>query len=276
MLLSNQSHTQPTDSTCTYCGHRTAVSPDLKSYICSECGVQQQAGSVDPVKQMECPYCHAHIPIQAIYCVHCNEILKLDLLEWMDRGGHDFVHDLNWRAGKSSSGHLVFAKALLKSLNTILSKGDDTKEMKYSPFDILYESMISYEVAVNDAESIDACAGFLPELDRIYGNIINWALSVLQDSQSVSRSAQLAQEIRAKSNYLVARQRVETVFGDKLQTYGSIGLWCTNLIEWVQTQNSQYRMKNYNKLKEEVIRFNEWMALHPKPARNYRDTMTSN
>jgi predicted RNA-binding Zn-ribbon protein involved in translation (DUF1610 family) len=266
LLLGEDTAQNPGFSTCPCCGLKTAVSGDADPFLCPDCGILRRPNSNEVGTQKECPGCGFRVPAKAIYCVSCGKFLKTDLQAWTGEDGKDLVKDLDWRAGKSPRGHFIFSKAILNSLNISLNEGN-FEDIEYSPFDLLDASMISLEVAANNEKTYKDCGTLLPELDKTYGRLLNWELSVIESVFSESDSSATLAKVPIKDTYIAARQRLEELFGEDLQACGSIGKWNVKLLEWEEIKSSttgastgKYQLVKYDKLKQESSRFAEWVA----------------
>jgi predicted RNA-binding Zn-ribbon protein involved in translation (DUF1610 family) len=265
LLLSKDPQQSLAFSTCPYCGLKTAASSDAAPFLCPDCGIMRRTDSKHVGPQKECSGCGFRVPEEAIYCVSCGSMLKTDLQSWTEKEIKDLVNDLDWRAGKSPRGHLYFAKALLHSLSAFQNR-DNFKDIEYSPFHLLEESLISLEVAANNEKTHQDCGKLLPEVDRTYARLLNWELSVIESTLSESGSSEGFDKIPVKDACITPRRRLEDLFGEELQKYGSLGKWNADLLKWEQIKSptgrplDKYRLVNHDKLKQESTRFAEWVA----------------
>ncbi len=269
LILGEDAEQQPMFSPCPYCGLKTAVSEDAGTYLCSDCGItlHQKTQVID--KQEKCPSCGLFIPSEAIYCATCGEIMRLDIQNLEKVTEEELKYGIEWTAGKSALGHYYYSKEIILLINDLLERGS-LKGLIRSPFDLLNEMLLSIEQASLDSEIYQKCGSLLPDLDRVYGKLLGWELSVFNSVFSKSDNFDSYPLIPKKEKYIDARRRIEVIYGDDLKEFGSIGVWTKKLVAWKEDKNLygqptgrfSVEKNGYEPLKQEKSRFDKWSTKH--------------
>lgn len=264
-FLGEETIKQPTFSICPYCGLKTAVCEDAGPYLCPDCGITLKQKIQRANEQKNCPSCGSRIPSEAVYCRTCGEILRTDIQNLEKEDDKELNYDLEWKAGKSTLGHFYYSKTIILSINNLLEKSN-LKGFEKSPFVLLEEALLSLEVASIDAKIYEQCGSLLPQLDKTYRNLLGWELSVFDSVFSQSERLDSFPPLPLNEEYFTARRRVERIFGDALESFGSIGKWNEKLLEWQEITKSpgmlpqRHQLDNYDRLKEEKLRFDKWAS----------------
>jgi predicted RNA-binding Zn-ribbon protein involved in translation (DUF1610 family) len=265
LLLGKETTKQPAFSTCTYCGLETAICEDVGPYLCPDCGITLPQDSQRGDEQVTCPDCGSKIPWEAIYCITCDHILRSDIEILKEK----LKDDLEWKAGKSPAGHYYHCKAIILSISNLF-EGGDFEGCEKSPFDLLEEALVSLEEASIDQKVLKRCGSLLQQIDNVYRDLLAWELGVLNRmfSPTEQKDSSLPFQLPYKEEYIVARRRVEAIFRDALETFGSVGKWNDKLVMWEErkdvygTPTDRYEVheSGYDGLKEEKARLDKWAS----------------
>ncbi len=255
LLLGKDVEMRPQFSACPCCGLRTAVSADHGRFICPNCGiVREPAGTRGLVKIQSCPECNQPVPEGAIYCMSCGSILKVDFSQ-PAQGDPTFAYDQDWKTGKNATGHLSFAKAILKGIRKGLGQAGDVEKVQ-ALMTRLEDTLLSVEEAWQESVLRPSVEAVLPDIDLTYAALLESELRLVQ-ALGTQKLEKDALKILAAEPHITPRRRVEDILEDALQSSGSIGKWGEKLVD-VEQADKFSRVKGYETLKTEVDRFVTW------------------
>ncbi len=266
LLLGNDSRLIPHLSTCPYCELQTAVSDDHGRFLCPNCGIIRQPSGTDIGETKTCPECKNIVPKESIYCKFCENILKSNFAQPTE-GDPLLAYDEYWKIGKDATGHFYFAKALLKLIQERIDMVEKTKfSLRVAEVQLLLskltDSLMSLEEALQEPNLRSSVAAFLPEVDLTYTDLLK---SELRGVQSRTTFPKEALPILVNEPHITARERIENIFADSLESFGSIGKWNGKLVDVEKREDDILIIHGYQRLEAEVNRFTEWKTLDINP-----------
>lgn len=269
--------------TCQYCENQAAVSHDHGTFLCYNCGITRPPTTIAVEwETTKCSSCEEIVPLEALYCKHCGQILK-PLPSY----------DMNWRIGKDAQGHFHFARMLLATfpakealLAAKLSSDDLQSEQRkwgaaLNEMRVLLKSLGEVQRSLEEALQVPELRApverLLPEIDFLYARLL-----VLELKTFVWAEGPENQTLRVKDygglyfntfdtgNQIHTRKRLEQILGlESLQSAGSIGPWDDGgLVSAISergeaeiidpTKPSITTLLGYAGLQVEAMRFAEW------------------
>jgi len=267
---------------CAYCGHRAAVTNDHGPFTCPNCGVTRS--STDTAvewKTTPCLGCKEVVPQEALYCIHCDHILKPLPTD-----------DKDWEVGKDAHGHFHFARMLLATFPTSEAalktrfSWDNPRSGKQQwpetframpPMLTLGRAQRSLEEALQEPELRSLVEGLLPEIDVLYARLLVLELKMILWAEGPDNVPLVVRsdhekgtclDIFSQGPHILARKRIEKILGPKsLQSFGSIGPWKDQ--SFINTKlhfsknykgetSSSEELSSYTGLINEAKRFAEW------------------
>lgn len=278
LLLGEDTMMMPQLSACSYCGLQTAVTKDHGRFLCSNCGIVRESSDEGEQETEICPECNQSVPEGAIYCKYCESILMTDF---------SADHDMDWKVGKDASGHMWFARALLKVIREWTSAKIDTEdtadllakkwtgaetniEKTYSLLaKKMKEAFTSLEEALQEPECRTSAGAILTEIDLAYAVLLRYELQCVQavGSKKFSPHDSLLRTW-ADEPHITTRERIVSILGDSPMPLGSIGKWHKKLLSFRSHGPSndpnkrKFSIDSYERLEAEVNRFEAWKKQH--------------
>jgi hypothetical protein len=269
--MGEESAAKPQIVTCPYCGLETAVTSGHGNFLCSDCGMLRQP---DPTAQWQpggkCSTCQEPIPANALVCVKCGAVQCVNL----DRpSAPGLKYDEDWRIGKSTKGHAIYAQALLMAIRTAHVSVDPNNpyleqlKVNQSCLERLGNVMLSVEEVMRDRARANDIEKLLPEIDKVYSELITWkaaCVSGLMTNPDRQRNGFDGYSLGSieKEPYIAARRRIEEVFDGKLEQDGGIGRWEERLVS-VTRDKGHSQITNFRMLAAEAARCKTWLARLP-------------
>jgi tetratricopeptide (TPR) repeat protein/predicted RNA-binding Zn-ribbon protein involved in translation (DUF1610 family) len=267
---------------CAYCGNEAAVTSDHGAFVCPNCGVMRSstATAVD-WKTTPCPNCEEVVPQEALYCIHCDQILKPLP-----------TYDKDWEIGKDAHGHFHFARMLLATFPTSEAaletrfRTDNPRSGKHQwpdtfrempPMQTLGRAQRSLEEALQEPELRSLVEGLLPEIDVLYARLLVLEIKMILWAEGPDNVPLVVRadhdkgtclDIFHKGPHILARKRIENILGpESLQSIGSIGPWKDQSLvntrmhfskNYKGETSSSEELSSYTSLITEAKRFAEW------------------
>ncbi len=270
---------------CVYCGNQAAVTSDHGSFVCPNCGVMRSStAKAAEWKTTPCPNCEEIVPQEALYCIHCEQILKPLP-----------TYDKDWELGKDAQGHFHFARMLLTTFPASEAalearfRTDNTRSgkqqwpetfRKMPPMLILGRAQRSLEEALQEPELRQSVEGLLPEIDILYGRLLVLEIKMIRWAEGPDKVALVLEadykkgtsiDIFSQGPHILARKRIEKIITVKsLKSIGSIGRWKVQSLIDTKLGSSQrledrkiveyttVELAGYAGLISEAKRFAEW------------------
>ena len=256
LLLGKDVGMVPQLSACPYCGLHTAATDDHGRFLCPNCGIVRESVATEGwAETRTCPECNQTIAEGAIYCRFCGCILKDDFSQ-PPQQDLALAYDQDWRIGKDAVGHVYFAQALMKGIRERLRTEVDIADVQLL-ITKLEDALVSAEEALQESEHRSSVEAILPEADVTYAALLESELSSVRALDPKKVLAKDALDIVATEPHIAARRRIEDILGASLESSGSIGEWSEKLVG-VEKAEKHSRVKNYEKLENEVARFAGW------------------
>jgi predicted RNA-binding Zn-ribbon protein involved in translation (DUF1610 family) len=268
LLLGEEPTAKPQIVACPYCGLETAVTSGHGDFLCPDCGMLRKP---EPTTQWQsggrCSACQEPIPANALVCVKCGAIQRVDL----DRpSAPGLKYDEDWRIGKSARGHSIYAQVLLMTIRAAHVSVDPNKpyleqlKVNQSCLERLGNVMLSVEEVTRDRARANDIEKLLPEIDKVYGELITWkatCVSGLMANPDRQRNGFDGYSLCSieKEPYIAARRRIEDVLGDKLGQDNGIGRWEERLVS-VTRDKGHSQITNFRMLAAEATRCKAWLA----------------
>src|SRR5688572_28002627 len=267
-MLFSQSKEKPEFATCPYCGLKTATTQDHGRFICPNCGIIRQPNDSQWTgENSTCSNCKKPVPSDAIYCKFCRQILKTDFSQPLIQGDSNLVYDQDWKIGKDAEGHFYFARAILESIrkepgkpDEIRNKADEIAKYQSSLLTKLREALVSIIEALQEPELRSQVEAIIPEIDLTSALLLENELQNIQalTNQKLEEDALM---VIFTEPHIPPRRIIEAMLAASLISSGSIGEWKEKLvnIENVQDVSRTFsRVKDYENLKHETVRFVAW------------------
>ena len=270
---------------CAYCGHKAAITNDHGEFVCPNCGVTRSSiAKAAEWKTTSCPKCEELVPQEALYCTHCDQILKPLP-----------TYDKDWEVGKDAQGHFHFARMLLAKFSAeeaVLENRfnwDNPRSgkqpwpntfLEMPPMLTLARAQRSLEEALQEPELSPLVGGLLPEIDVLYARLLVLEIKMIQWAEGPDKVALVVGadhekgtclDIFSQGPHILARKRIEKILGAKsLQSIGGIGRWkVQSLIDTKIHTSVKYKdskpveslsveLAGYAGLISEAKRFAEW------------------
>jgi hypothetical protein len=267
---------------CAYCGNRAAVADDHGAFVCPNCGVTRSSSNkaVD-WKFTPCLNCQEVVPQEALYCVHCGQVLNPLP-----------TYDKDWEIGKDAHGHFQFARMLLATFPTSEAaletrfRTDNPRSGKHQwpdtfrempPMQTLGRAQRSLEEALREPELRPLVGGLLPEIDVLYARLLVLEIKMILWAEGPDNLPLVVRadhdkgtclDIFHKGPHILARKRIEHILGpESLQAIGSIGPWRDQSLvntrmrfakDYKGETASSEELSSYTGLITEAKRFAEW------------------
>lgn len=266
---------------CEYCGHQAAVTDDHGEFTCPNCGIRRSlTGAVVDRKTIPCPNCEESVPQKAVYCIHCEQILRTLT-----------KYSKDWEIGKDGHGHIHFARMLLTTFPAKAAELDrrfreDNPRTGKQPWPNTFDEMPpmltlgkalrSLEEALQDPKLRSTVEGLLPEIDLLYAKLLVLELKMIlwaEGPDNVPLAVRIEDnrsplDVFEDGPHIQARKRIEKILGPKsLQSSGSIGPWKDQSLTSRRSESFKNYLgemqfsdilSSYSGLVSEALRFAEW------------------
>ena len=287
-LLGNDKVLAPQLSDCPYCGLRTAVTSDYGIFVCSNCGVSRDSEKVvAPQLERPCPRCGNRLPNEAFFCSSCNQTILAGFHRRVDfafleslylRLGNDLRYmrwgqTEPWDAGRDASGHLIYARAILDSIESVLPKAEKINILGRCLL-ALANALVALEDALLDSPHNSMLPGVLHRVDEIYSGVLAAELRLLDLEVDVSSRLDVGSPPKPKyplvdlrvlidEPHITARKRIEDRIS-KLDGYsGGPGSWQERLLKvTVVDEGKAGIIEDFSKVRDEAQRFTNWRLHH--------------
>ena len=262
LLLGKDAKLMPQVSTCPYCGAQTAITADHGHFLCPNCGVvREQDGFEGTVGSQNCPQCQQSVPDGVIYCKSCGTVLKSDFSQPVLPA---LVYDQDWKIGKDGIGHFYFVQALLAGIRQKAGARGDIAAAQTLITD-MENALISMEEALQTPDLQPHIEAILSQVDLTYAALLQFELDGIQALDLKKKLAKDALKTIAAEPHIAARRRIEGLLAASLESRGSIGKWDEKLVD-VEQADKYSRVKGYQKLQQEIARFETWREQQRPPS----------
>lgn len=258
LLMAKDGHSQPRLLACPYCGLQTAVADDCGHFLCPNCGIICKSDNGMLLAQSSpCPNCQTPIPDGAIFCKACERILVSDFSKPAQEDPA-LAYDRDWEIGKDATGHLHYARALLRATRDATSQADSVDKIQ-SALRKLEKALISIEEALQEPALRADIELLIPEMDSTYARLLVVGSSLVALEAVDPRGFKGSLSMLTDEPHIAARRRIETVLGDALTTSGGIGTWGGMLVEAHWDEKPEvWRITDFDDLLQERARFEAW------------------
>ena len=249
-------------SICQYCSNEYGVSNQIKSFICPNCGLQNDLSgeSSKTLTETSCIKCGNSIPKSVAYCRNCLEVQNLNF--FMEQSFEDIIP-------KTKAGHLAYANALVSRLKDKTNNIEEPDNSNFSSakqvVEFLELILTSYQEALEEESFASNISLRLIEIEYAYLIILRKILITLNslnyhDKEFKSSEIELlkySSHIEIYNNILNKLEKIIPA-DPKIKNLERLETALFLFDEQPSTKSpgsTEYKLKSIEPLKKEIQRF---------------------